>query len=136
MCSRGLWQTAPMLDSSLFLILLVLLIGSYIQAVAGFALGMIAVAVIGGLRLLDIPTLAAMVSLLSMLNASLSGWLYTACAPPDADLVGCRHYSGSAVGLLVDAVFERQSAVGSGAVFGNLYYSRRFVHEHSAAQLV
>ena len=72
MCSRGLWQTAPMLDSSLFLILLVLLIGSYIQAVAGFALGMIAVAVIGGLRLLDIPTLAAMVSLLSMLNASLS----------------------------------------------------------------
>ena len=72
MCSRGLWQTAPMFDSSLLLILLVLLVGSYIQAVAGFALGMIAVAVIGGLRLLDIPTLAAMVSLLSMLNASLS----------------------------------------------------------------
>jgi len=72
MCSCGLWQTAPMFDSSLLLILLVLLVGSYVQAVAGFALGMIAVAVIGGLRLLDIPTLAAMVSLLSMLNASLS----------------------------------------------------------------
>ena len=61
-----------MFDSSLLLILLVLFVGSYVQAVAGFALGMIAVAVIGGLRLLDIPTLAAMVSLLSMLNASLS----------------------------------------------------------------
>ena len=61
-----------MFDSSDILILLVLLVGSYVQAVAGFALGMIAVAVIGGLRLLDIPTLAAMVSLLSMLNASLS----------------------------------------------------------------
>ena len=72
MCSRGLWQTASMFDSSLLLLLLVLLFGSYVQAVAGFALGMIAVAVIGGLRLLDIPTLAAVVSLLSMLNASLS----------------------------------------------------------------
>ena len=49
-----------------------LLFGSYVQAVAGFALGMIAVAIIGGLRLLDIPTLAAMVSFLSMLNAGLS----------------------------------------------------------------
>jgi uncharacterized membrane protein YfcA len=61
-----------MFDSSLLFIFLVLLVGSYVQTVAGFALGMIAVAVIGGLRLLDIPTLAAMISLLSMLNASLS----------------------------------------------------------------
>lgn len=61
-----------MFDTALFLVLLVLLFGSYVQTVAGFALGMIAVAVIGGLRLLDIPTLAAMVSLLSMLNAGLS----------------------------------------------------------------
>lgn len=68
----SVWQTGAMPDSSLIIILLVLLFGSYVQAVAGFALGMIAVAIIGGLRLLDIPTLAAMVSFLSMLNASLS----------------------------------------------------------------
>ena len=61
-----------MFDIPLLVILLVLLFGSYVQAVAGFALGMIAVAIIGGLRLLDIPTLAAMVSFLSMLNAGLS----------------------------------------------------------------
>jgi hypothetical protein len=61
-----------MFDVPLLIILLVLLFGSYIQAVAGFALGMIAVAIIGGLRLMDIPTLAAMVSFLSMLNAALS----------------------------------------------------------------
>jgi uncharacterized membrane protein YfcA len=59
-------------ELSLILVLLVLLFGSYVQAVAGFALGMIAVAVIGGLRLLDIPTLAAVVSFLSMLNSALS----------------------------------------------------------------
>ncbi len=67
-----MWQTEAMLDLPLLIILLVLLFGSYVQAVAGFALGMIAVAIIGGLRLLDIPTLAAMVSFLSMLNAGLS----------------------------------------------------------------
>jgi uncharacterized membrane protein YfcA len=61
-----------MFDVPLLIILLVLLFGSYVQAVAGFALGMIAVAIIGGLRLMDIPTLAAMVSFLSMLNAALS----------------------------------------------------------------
>ena len=65
-------QTAQMLDVSLVFMLLVLLFGSYVQTVAGFALGMIAVAIIGGLRLLDIPTLAAVVSFLSMLNAGLS----------------------------------------------------------------
>lgn len=61
-----------MLDVSLVFVLLVLLIGSYVQTVAGFALGMISMALIGGLRLMDIPTLAAMVSFLSMLNAGLS----------------------------------------------------------------
>ncbi len=61
-----------MFDASLVFILLVLLFGSYVQAVAGFALGMIAVALIGGLRLMDIPTLAAVVSFLSMLNSALS----------------------------------------------------------------
>ena len=76
-----LWQTGQMADFSLMLVLLVLLFGSYVQAVAGFALGMIAVAVIGGLRLLDIPTLAAIVSFLSLLNAggvttrTLCNWL-------------------------------------------------------------
>lgn len=72
MAGGRVWQTAAMFDVPLLIILLVLLFGSYVQAVAGFALGMIAVAIIGGLRLMDIPTLAAMVSFLSMLNAALS----------------------------------------------------------------
>ncbi len=47
-------------------------IGSYVQAVAGFAMGMIIVAVVGGLRLLDVPTLGAVVSLLTILNVVLA----------------------------------------------------------------
>ncbi len=47
-------------------------VGSYVQAVAGFAMGMIIVAVVGGLRLLDVPTLAAVISLLTILNVILA----------------------------------------------------------------
>ncbi len=53
-------------------ILLAVFIGSYIQAVAGFAMGMIIVAVVGGFGLLDVPSLAAVVSLLTILNVVLS----------------------------------------------------------------
>jgi uncharacterized protein len=53
-------------------VLLAVFIGSYVQSVAGFAMGMIIVAVVGGLRLLDVPTLGAVVSLLSVLNVSLA----------------------------------------------------------------
>ncbi len=52
--------------------LLVVFVGSYVQAVAGFAMGMIIVAVIGGLRLLDVPTLAATISLLTLFNVVLA----------------------------------------------------------------
>ena len=48
--------------------------GSYIQAVAGFAMGMLIVAVAGGLRLIEIETLAAVVSILSLTNSLLSLW--------------------------------------------------------------
>ena len=44
---------------ALIIFLLITLLGSYIQAVAGFAMGMLIVAVAGGLRLLEIETLAA-----------------------------------------------------------------------------
>ena len=54
--------------TSILLFALIVFIGSYVQAVAGFAMGMILVAVIGGLRLMDVPTLTAVVSLLTMLN--------------------------------------------------------------------
>ncbi len=47
-------------------------VGSYVQAVAGFAMGMIIVAVVGGLRLMDVPTLAAVISLLTILNVVLA----------------------------------------------------------------
>jgi uncharacterized membrane protein YfcA len=52
--------------------LLAVFIGSYVQSVAGFAMGMIIVAVVGGLRLLDVPTLSAVVSLLTILNVFLA----------------------------------------------------------------
>ena len=48
--------------------------GSYIQAVAGFAMGMLIVAVAGGLRLIELETLAAVVSILSLTNSVLSLW--------------------------------------------------------------
>ena len=52
--------------------LAIVFVGSYVQAVAGFAMGMIIVALVGGLRLLDIPTLAATISLLTILNVYLA----------------------------------------------------------------
>ncbi len=52
--------------------LLAVFVGSYVQAVAGFAMGMIIVAVAGGLRLLDVPTLSAVISLLTILNVFLA----------------------------------------------------------------
>ena len=54
--------------TSILLFAAIVFIGSYVQAVAGFAMGMIIVAVAGGLRLMDVPTLTAVVSLMTMLN--------------------------------------------------------------------
>lgn len=54
--------------TSILLFAFIVFVGSYVQAVAGFAMGMILVAVIGGLRLMDVPTLTAVVSLMTMLN--------------------------------------------------------------------
>ncbi len=54
--------------------ILVVFVGSYIQAVAGFAMAMLIVAVGGGLRLMDVPTLAAVISLLTIVNVILSLW--------------------------------------------------------------
>ncbi|MDA1073272.1 MAG: TSUP family transporter [Proteobacteria bacterium] len=48
--------------------LLIVLLGSYVQAVAGFAMGMIIIAVIGGTQLMDLPVLAAVASFLSLIN--------------------------------------------------------------------
>ena len=59
---------------ALIIFLLITLLGSYIQAVAGFAMGMLIVAVAGGLRLLEIETLAAVVSILSLTNSAVSLW--------------------------------------------------------------
>ena len=59
---------------ALIIFLLITLLGSYIQAVAGFAMGMLIVAVAGGLRLIEIETLAAVVSILSLTNSALSLW--------------------------------------------------------------
>lgn len=53
---------------AIVIFLCVVFLGSYVQAVAGFAMGMIIVAVLGGLRTFDVPTLAAIVSLMTILN--------------------------------------------------------------------
>ena len=53
---------------------LIVFVGSYIQAVTGFAMAMIIVAVVGGMRLLSIPELAATTSLLTILNVVLALW--------------------------------------------------------------
>ena len=41
------------------------LVATYVQSVTGFAMGMIIIAVIGGSRLMDLPTLTATTSLLN-----------------------------------------------------------------------
>ena len=69
-----LWHNAAVDVPALIIFLLISLLGSYIQAVAGFAMGMLIVAVAGGLRLVEIETLAAVVSILSLTNSALSLW--------------------------------------------------------------
>ena len=69
-----LWHNAAVDVPALIIFLLITLLGSYIQAVAGFAMGMLIVAVAGGLRLVEIETLAAVVSILSLTNSALSLW--------------------------------------------------------------
>ncbi|MAI15771.1 MAG: hypothetical protein CMP94_00110 [Gammaproteobacteria bacterium] len=71
---RQLWHNGSLDVPALIIFLLITLLGSYIQAVAGFAMGMLIVAVAGGLRLLEIETLAAVVSILSLTNSALSLW--------------------------------------------------------------
>jgi len=51
---------------------LVVLAGSYIQAVAGFAMGMLIIAALTSVRLLDVSTGTAVVSLLSLANIGMS----------------------------------------------------------------
>jgi uncharacterized membrane protein YfcA len=48
------------------------LFGSYIQAVAGFAMGLVVIAVVASARLFGLETAAAVVSLLSFVNIALS----------------------------------------------------------------
>ncbi|MEQ8486679.1 MAG: sulfite exporter TauE/SafE family protein [Pseudomonadales bacterium] len=57
---------------TLLLFLLATAIGSYVQAVAGFAMGMIIVAVMAGGGLAPLPVIAAVVSLLSLVNIVLA----------------------------------------------------------------
>jgi uncharacterized membrane protein YfcA len=58
--------------SALSVFLIVVLIGSYVQAVAGFAMGMLIIAVITAGGLFDILTITAVVSLVSFANIALS----------------------------------------------------------------
>ena len=61
------------MDYSVVLVfLIVVLFGSYFQSVTGFAMGMIIVSVLGGFRILEIPLLTAVISLLTILNVLLA----------------------------------------------------------------
>lgn len=55
-------------DPVVYIFLVVVLFGSYFQSVTGFAMGIIIVSILGGLRVLEIPALAAVISLLAMIN--------------------------------------------------------------------
>ena len=57
---------------TLLFLLMAVLFGSYIQTVTGFAMGMIIVATVGGLGLLQLSVLAILVSLLTSVNSLLS----------------------------------------------------------------
>ena len=57
---------------ALLLFLLLVLLGTYVQSVTGFAMGMIITATVGGFMLLPLPVLTAVVSLLSLLNVCLA----------------------------------------------------------------
>ena len=52
--------------------LLSVLVGSYVQAVTGFAMGMIVIAVMVGAHLVDVPLITAVASLLSFVNVVLA----------------------------------------------------------------
>lgn len=58
--------------TTLLLFLAATLIGSYVQSVAGFAMGMIIIAVTVGGGLLPVPVITAVVSLLSLVNIVLA----------------------------------------------------------------
>ena len=57
---------------TLLFLLMAVLFGSYIQTVTGFAMGMIIIATVGGLGLLQLSVLAILVSLLTSVNSLLS----------------------------------------------------------------
>ena len=54
------------------LYLLTVFVATYVQTVTGFAMGLIILAVVGGLRLMDIPMLVAIAGLLSLANVALA----------------------------------------------------------------
>lgn len=57
---------------ALTVFLLLVLLGTYVQSVTGFAMGMIITATVGGSMLVPLPVLTAVVSLLSLLNVCLA----------------------------------------------------------------
>ena len=59
-------------EATLILFSLIVLLGSLVQTLTGFAMGMLIVACVGALRMVDLPTLAAVVSLLTIINVGLA----------------------------------------------------------------
>ena len=59
-------------SSALVVFMLAVLVGSYVQGVTGFALGMIIIAIVTALRAVDVPTVAAVISVLSFANVTVA----------------------------------------------------------------
>jgi uncharacterized membrane protein YfcA len=68
----GQYTAAPMEGAGWLVFLSAVLVGSYVQSVAGFALGMIVIAVAGASGTVPLPVLTAAASLISLLNVALA----------------------------------------------------------------
>lgn len=60
------------MDTALVIFLLLVLLGGYVQTVAGFALGMILIAASSALQLYPLPVSTAVISLVSMVNIAMA----------------------------------------------------------------
>lgn len=66
------YTAAPMDAIGWWVFLASVAVGSYVQAVTGFAMGMIVIAVVGAGSFIPLPTLTAVASLLSLVNVALA----------------------------------------------------------------
>lgn len=100
------------MDASVWiLIAIAVLIGSYVQAVAGFAMGMIVMAVGGASSALPLPALTAVVSLVSALNivVALKGHVHEIDRKVFTS-IACGQLPAIGLGVYLITILDRQAA--------------------------